>query len=163
MDDELRHLAERQAIVDVLATYCARLDEYDIDAVAAAFTEDCVTDYGNTTMSGGGAVHGREAFHARISRSQSSWRRTHHQLGQILVDVDGEQASSLAYATAWHERWDGSIDLLFLRYVDRLQKTEGRWLIAHRRMEVSAFTGFEGFNWHMVGRQMPAEKRVPQV
>ena len=37
---------DRAAIAEVMALYCERVDEYDIDAVAALFTPDCVTDYG---------------------------------------------------------------------------------------------------------------------
>ena len=37
---------DRATIADLMALYCERVDEYDIDAVAELFTPDCVTDYG---------------------------------------------------------------------------------------------------------------------
>lgn len=160
-DAALQELIDRQRITDLLATYCARLDEYAIDAVAAVFTEDCVTNYGPSGMSGGGGLRGRAAFRDRIARSQASWRRTHHHLGQTLIEFDEGGARSLAYAIAWHERWDGSIDVLRIRYMDRLVRVDSDWRIAERRMEVSGSSGLDGFDWHWVQRAQPAERRVP--
>lgn len=164
--DTPTELVERQRIADVLGSYCARLDEYDIDAVAALFTEDCVTDYGRSRMSGGGTVLRRDAFRARIARSQSSWRRTHHQLGQMLIELySHEEASALTYALtyaiAWHERWDGRIDELRIRYVDRLLRTDDGWRIHQRRMEMSGCLGLEDFDWCWVERHEPDKRSVP--
>lgn len=145
-------LADRRAVEDVLATYCVCLDEYDIDGVAATFTEDCVTDYGPGK---GGTVQGRTALRDRIARSQAAFARTHHQLGQILVTVDGDGAEALSYVTAWHERHDGSRDTLRLRYVDRLARTADGWRIARREIVVSAVEGFEGVEWRWVKRRPP--------
>ena len=60
MTDEkeaLRELMDRQRIAEVIARYCERLDEYDIDGVVTTFTEDVVTDYG---AGRGGEVSTRE-------------------------------------------------------------------------------------------------------
>jgi ketosteroid isomerase-like protein len=146
-------LVTRQEIVDVLGAYCERLDEYDIDGVAELFIEDCVTDYGPGR---GGPVRGRQHVRDRIATGQAEFRRTHHQLGQIRVDLhDDADAGALSYLTAFHERWDGSTARVHLRYVDRLHKSGGRWRIAARTVQVTAVEGFDGVPWHWVERATP--------
>lgn len=145
-------LLERQRICDLLARYCERLDEYDIDGVAACFSEDAVTDYG---AGRGGEVKGREAIAARIAKGQAVFRRTHHHLGQIRVRLDGDRAESTSYQMTWHELQSGKKDLVCLRYLDGLQKIDGQWLISHRRVEVTLVDGFEGTEWSWVARRQP--------
>lgn len=151
--DELDELVDRQAIADLLARYCQTLDEYDLDAMAETFTEDAVTDYG---AGRGGRVEGRAAIRERIAAGQATFRRTSHQLGQILVTIDGERAEGVTYVTAWHEWHDGRQDALRLRYVDVFRRLAGRhWLIAERRVEAMGVEGFEGTEWSWVNRAAP--------
>ncbi len=150
---EINELVDRQHIADVLALYCERLDEYDISAMAAVFTEDVVTDYG---AGRGGTVVGREAVRQRIGDAQAEFRRTSHQLGQSRVIITGESAEAVTYVTAWHEWPDGRQAALRLRYLDRLRRqTDGRWLIAQRRVEALGVEGFDGVTWNWVERRAP--------
>jgi ketosteroid isomerase-like protein len=147
-------LWEHERIRDLLARYCERLDEYDIDGVAACFSEDAVTDYG---AGRGGEVRGRGAIAARIRDGQAVFRRTHHQLGQIRIRLEGDSARTTSYQMTWHERESGKQDLVCLRYIDRLVQQDGEWLIAHRRVEVSLVDGFEGTEWSWVPRRRPGD------
>ena len=156
LPEPLAALVTRQQIVDVLAAYCERLDEYDIDGVAELFAEDCVTDYGPGR---GGPVRGRPQVRDRIAGGQAEFRRTHHQLGQIRVELHGDRAGALSYLTAFHERWDGSTARVHLRYVDELDRTGGVWRISSRTVRVSAVEGFDGVPWHWVERAVP--ERAP--
>ena len=150
----LTGLVERQAITDLLARYCDRLDAHDLDGVAATFAPEARTDYGPGR---GGVVVGRAAIRERIARGQSAFRRTHHQLGHSTVDVDpdGGSAAAVTAAITWHERFDGTRELLALRYLDRLSRVDGAWLIAERRVEISMVEGFEGTSWHHWPRNPP--------
>ena len=146
-------LVARQQIADVLARYCMAIDEYDIDAVAATFTDDVVTDYGPGR---GGRVTGRAAARARIASGQSRFRRTAHQLGQSLVTIHGDTAEAATYVTAWHEWDDGRREALRLRYLDVLRQVEpGTWLIDERRVEAMGVEGFAGTEWTWVPRRAP--------
>jgi ketosteroid isomerase-like protein len=145
-------LVARHEIADVLASYCELIDAYDIDAVADLFTQDCETDYGPGR---GGPVNGRPAVHARIAAGQAEFRRTHHQLGQIRTVIDGTQAESVSYVTAWHERWDGGRAEVRLRYVDTLRLENDGWRIARRRVEVAGAVGFDGVEWNWIPRRVP--------
>ena len=154
--DPVAALVARQEVLDVLAAYCERLDEYDIDGVAELFTEDCVTDYGPGR---GGPVRGRSQVRDRIATGQAEFRHTHHQLGQIRVELHGDRASALSYLTAFHERWDGSTARVHLRYVDELERAGGVWRIGGRAVRVTGVEGFEGVPWHWVERAHP--ERAP--
>ena len=152
-DSELSSLLLERRIMQTLARYCTCLDVYDIEGVMACFTPDATADYGPGR---GGLVQGREAIAARIARGQADFRRTHHQLGQVAIVLRRHTASATSYVTAWHERSDGTQEVLCLRYVDRLRQVEEAWLISHRQVHVSFVDGFPGTRWRWVRRRRPA-------
>jgi SnoaL-like domain len=149
MTHEPTELLEREHIRQVLATYCLRLDEGDIAGVIACFTEDAIADYGPGR---GGLVVGAGAIGERIARGQSTFRRTHHQLGQIHIECAVPEARALSYVTAWHERYSGEREVVCLRYIDLLKKAGSQWAIATRRVETSFVDGFPGTDWNWVAR-----------
>ncbi len=149
MADRLTVLTECESIRDVLSLYCERLDEADFDGVGECFSEEATADYGPGR---GGLVKGRSAIAERIAHGQAAFRRTHHQLGQIRTTLRGDEADTLSYATCWHERYSGEREIVCLRYIDVLRRAD-RWLIVHRRTEVSWVEGFPGTAWTWVTRK----------
>lgn len=150
--EAIEALRNHERIRQLLASYCSCLDEYDIAGVAACFSNNAVADYG---AGRGGAVNGRDNIAARIASGQKVFRRTHHQIGQILIDLRGSKANTTSYQITWHELRDGTQELVCLRYLDQLEMTDGNWLISHRRVEASLVNGFEGTEWNWVKRQEP--------
>ncbi|MGD9991424.1 nuclear transport factor 2 family protein [Pseudonocardia sp.] len=149
-------IEDRVAIGDLMALYCERVDEYDIDAVAALFTPDCVTDYGPGR---GGLVSGREAVRDRIAGGQAQFRRTHHQLGQSRVTfdpADPDRATAVTYVTASHEEWEGRQWRAHLRYVDVLAHTREGWQLAERRVHAGVIENRPEIDWVWVPREVPA-------
>lgn len=151
-DRRIQTLVDRAEIAELVARYCDRLDGYDIDGVARTFTEDARTDYGPGR---GGPVIGRAAIHTRIARGQAAFRRTHHQVGHHTIEVDGDSASGVVAALTWHERHDGTTELLALRYLDEYRRVDDQWLIAARRVEISIVEGFAGTEWNWWPRAAP--------
>jgi ketosteroid isomerase-like protein len=149
----LRSLADRQEIADLLARYCARIDEYDIDGLIEVFTADCLTDYGPGR---GGPTHGREALRKRLLASQGRFRRTHHQLGQIVIELDGDNADSVAYATASHELWDGTRQVSRLQYRDHLVRLTEGWRIAERSPLSMLIDGKDDLQRNWLARRLPS-------
>jgi ketosteroid isomerase-like protein len=149
----IAELQDRVAIADVLAAFCERIDEYDIAGLAEVFTEDCFTDYGPGR---GGPVSGLAEVQARIARGQAGFRRTHHQLGQSRVTVDGDEADAVTYVTATHEHRDGARSRVHLRYLDRLRRTDAGWRIAERRAHAAVVEGMPDTAWVWVPRAEPA-------
>ncbi len=150
---QITRLVARNEIAEVLAKFCERVDEYDIDAVAELFTEQCVVDYGPGR---GGRVVGRDAVGARIANGQSEFRRTHHQLGEQTMEFSSDTACQVStYVTAWHETWDGDHPVVRLRYLDQLVRTDNGWQINERRAVAQGIEGFAGLEWVWVERQLP--------
>jgi ketosteroid isomerase-like protein len=146
---------DRAAIAEVMTLYCERVDEYDIDAVAALFTPGCVTDYGPGR---GGVVTGREAVRDRIAAGQAQFRRTHHQLGQSRVTFDAadpDRATAVTYVTASHEEWEGRQWRAHLRYLDVLARTPAGWLLAERRVHAAVIENRPEITWEWVPRLAP--------
>jgi ketosteroid isomerase-like protein len=147
----LQTLVDKQAICDVLAEFCERMDSYDIDGVARLFTEDCVTDYG---PGAGGPLSGVERFRIRLFKVQGQFAQTHHQLGQVRVDVAGDAASSVTYVTSSHRDRNGNRYDSRQQYHDQWIRTGAGWRIQSRRTFTSLVDGTalhigapEGRNW----------------
>lgn len=146
----LQELHDKQAIRDHLARYCEMVDEYKLDKLTDLFTADCLCDYGPGK---GGPMTGAEAQRDRIQRSLKRYRRTHHQLGQIRIELDGDRASSIAYTIADHEDHEGRLLSVRLQYRDRWVRTPTGWRISHRQMLASLITGADGAEFARLPRK----------
>jgi hypothetical protein len=100
-----------------------------------------------------------------VAYIKQSMQLTHHQIGNIIIDLRGDQAFTETYCTAYHKslptpesnrfmlgedataRLDnehGSNDLLIgLRYLDRFDRIDGKWRIGARRLV---------YDWSMMGQ-----------
>ncbi len=132
LDTAVNELYEKQAITEILYSYCALLDKMDLDALASLFTEDCTVDYGPETHLRSSGAAGLRRDLTRMWR----WARTSHHLSNVLVTLDPgrDSANALSYVLAWHERPDGSTATMMGQYEDRLVRCpDGRWRISFRR------------------------------
>lgn len=150
-DDELRTIVDRQAIVDLIHTYCRGVDSVDETALNTCFTEDCVVDYGPGM---GGPRRGRNQIVAGLVAGLPSFAATHHQVSNIEIRFDGvDTARGITYVTAWHRFDDGRPDAtLWGQYHDRFDRTDEGWRIGER---VLFATGQENFDipWRMIPRR----------
>lgn len=128
---ELSEIVDRLAIQDLLATYCERIDAYDVEGATEGFLETCTIDFGPV-------FEGRAALRDHIARSQARFVHVHHQLGQVLVRLDGDEASSIAYATATHHHAGGGFHQSFIQYHDRWLRTSEGWRISRRQAYAGA-------------------------
>jgi len=150
-----RTLADRAAIADLLHAYCRALDEMDLGAIPALFTEDCVVSYGPRLES-----RGATQLAADLSRLWR-WRRTSHHLSNIVVRVDGDRAEAESYVLAWHEAPDGRTATLFGQYRDRLLRTAEGWRIAARRQVMNGSDAGFTVAIHPLPRRPPPEGWTP--
>ena len=130
---DLRRLLDREAIRDLLAHYCFCLDAGQPARLAdEVFTEDGVDDHGL------GEWRGRNSIRAGFVEVMSRFEGTAHVLGNVRIDIDGDEARSSAYVSAWHWLAGGSRDrpadfLVVGVYLDRLRHEPTGWRIAYRR------------------------------
>lgn len=150
----LQHLLDQQAIRDIEARYCEAIDEYDLDEVLALFTEDCITDYGPGR---GGAEVGTAAMRRRWENQPagSGSKSTHHQLGQVRIELAGDEAACVSYCTANHERRNGERITFRFQYRDRLRRTPAGWRISHRKLLFTVVDGNLGPERTWLGRKDP--------
>lgn len=131
-------LAARQEISDVIHRYCHAIDRRRWWLMETVFHEDATYKF---TAIEGGWRH----FVAEARRLVDPLAVTHHQVSNILVALDGDVAHTETYLTAYHlVPADYPTDLAFPgtgqayevvtggRYVDRFERRNGVWKIAHR-------------------------------
>lgn len=149
--DDLRVLVDRQAIVDLVHTYCRGVDSIDEAALGTCFSDDCVVDYGPGM---GGPRIGRDVIVAGLLAGLPNFAATHHQVSNIEIRFDGvDSARGITYVTAWHRYHDDRPDaILWGQYHDRFVRSSDGWRIGER---VLFATGQENFDipWRMIPRR----------
>lgn len=122
-------LADRLAITDILALHSRGLDRLDSDLLKHCYWPEAEVDYG--------AYKGPAAVFADlvVDALRQQYELTRHGLGNQLVDVDGDRARAETCVSAGHLLLGATEELHFFgRYLDRLEKREGRWKLAHRQV-----------------------------
>lgn len=127
---QLSALADRLAIEEVLARYCRGIDRCDSDELTRVFSEGALIDYGDGPKA-------RDETIAGLMVGLSAMRLTHHNIGNVICEIDGASARAETYCVALHivpgGDQDGDIEMVVGgRYLDTLVKEEGAWRIAER-------------------------------
>lgn len=131
LEAEVRDLAARRDINDCVQRYMRGLDRLDFDMVLSAFHADARVDCG--------IMQGDPRAFADFARSfLEVMDATHHLLGQVRIELEGERALGECYFQAWHRvlAEDGAVRDLFIsgRYVDEYACRDGQWRIASRTL-----------------------------
>jgi hypothetical protein len=130
VDARIQALLDKQEIHEVLAHYCRGLDRGDKALLRATFHPDGTHDHGGTIQSADQLVDGLDNP-ARLKVLKS----VAHTFGNALVELDGDAAAVESYFLACHRfehegaAWDWMVGG---RYVDRFERRDGVWRIAHR-------------------------------
>lgn len=131
LEAEIRDLAARRDINDAVQRYMRGLDRLDPELQRSAFHADAVIDCG--LMKGG--VDEFVAFSQDLLAGMDA---THHMLGQVRIEIEGDAAQGECYFQAWHRAAgeDGGVRDLFIagRYIDEYARRDGRWRIAARTL-----------------------------
>jgi hypothetical protein len=120
-------LVDRENIRQVFSRYSRGVDRQDEDLVRSTY------------WPGGWDNHG--AFEGTIDEFIANFKlmwptvRMQHMLGQIHIEIHGNEANTESYFLAYHRlgTGDDTVDMLLGgRYVDRLEKRDDEWRILHR-------------------------------
>ena len=127
----IRRLADKDAIRDVLYTYCRALDRMDRTLASTVWHPGATAHYDGIYEGTG------EGFLDWVWKSHAAMERHSHQITNTLIRVDGDRAVSEAYVTVvlWTLPYaDGRQRELVGRgrYIDRFERRDGVWAIAHR-------------------------------
>lgn len=128
-EERLQALADREAIRDCLYRYCRGIDRCDEEALRSAYWPDGTDRHGAYQGSAAGFVD------AALQQLRTAGRMV-HLVGNILIELHGDQAAVESYFVAFQEEKaaDGgaSETLLCGRYVDRFEKRGDEWRVAAR-------------------------------
>jgi 3-phenylpropionate/cinnamic acid dioxygenase small subunit len=125
----LEDLIAERAIQRQLIKLARAMDNRDWDSAAAVMADDIQADFGT------GPVQGRDQVIAFIRSCLDPCGTTQHLLGNILVDVTGETATSEAYVSDMHLSRQPDSDLSFFtlgNYSDKWQRAGDGWLLVER-------------------------------
>jgi hypothetical protein len=125
--------AERD-IRSVIDCYGRAIDRNDAALLESLFHPDAVVHYGPDVFEGI-AVD----FIPAVLAVQAAMIRTQHLLGQSRIEIGGDQAWAETYSHAVHliARDAGEVEFVSgARYLDRLERRDGRWRIAMRQVVV---------------------------
>lgn len=130
MERSVAALLDKQAIRDVLATYCRAVDRIDAKLARSVWHKDGTAEYAGV-FSGTGEQFVDFCLDAHLTFAAHS-----HQVTNVLIELDGDAAMSEAYVTA-RLRSNGdretAADLVVCgRYLDSWSRRDGRWAIDHR-------------------------------
>jgi len=150
-DVHLQQLLDKQACAEVMMTYCRAIDHLDATLLRSVFHPDSYHRHGfegpSTDASRPSSPGKPGDFVAFAMEVLSTHTHTHHQLGNIFIELedDGVTAYTEAYFTAFHRMrakgdpkaaanaYDTQMDFwVGGRYMDRMEKRAGVWKIAYR-------------------------------
>lgn len=135
----LQALLDEREIIRGLSRFARILDNKQWDRLSDVFAQDISFDYG-----AGGDQHGMAALTANMRRFLDRCGGTQHLIGSILVDVDGDRATSRSYVQARHQRVNDPAGPIFDsngEYVDQWERRAEGWRIVRRDAIWAAHTG----------------------
>lgn len=130
MDPRIQEMLDHHDIKRTLAEYCHGCDRCDEAHMASVYLKDSWDDHGHIKAPGPEFARVMTADVLRRTNSLA------HLLGQSLIEVKGDEAGAETYFIAvFRSTMESGAELcnqLGGRYVDKLRREKGRWLIKHR-------------------------------
>lgn len=139
LEDRLERLEHREAITELRAEYCYRIDSRDWDGYAALFTEDASLDFGPI-----GTYDGREAvrhFAEHVVGEEHPFLA--HMVHNPLIEIDGERATGQWYFEVPCTFKDGSAGWIQGVYDDEYRRVDGEWLFVEVVADFNYFAAYE--------------------
>lgn len=127
-DPEIQQLLDKQAIRDAIMRYCRGVDRCDPELISSAYYPDAIDEHGHRTFTGDAVGQG-------IADWVRPFLRCMHHVTNQTIQIDGDAAGCESYYAVWQlEEHEGEERVLQAlgRYVDRFERRDGEWKIAHR-------------------------------
>lgn len=139
--DEIRRIADRLAIQDLLYRYSTAIDTKDFALLGQVFTEDGVGDY---TSSGGirGTVPEIQEW---LGQALGIFTVVQHLITNVTTEISGDQATTRCYLfnPLGYPGEGGKVEMLYCGgyYRDRMVRTPAGWRIQERVIEMLYLDG----------------------
>ncbi len=123
---DVRYLKDRADILDCMNRYTRGADRLDMELMLSAYHEDATDDRGAFT--GGPRERAKWLF-----KFLSSLDHATHHITNFTIDIDGDIAHCESYViTTLIPKDSKEATLGTARYIDRMERRNGEWRIAHR-------------------------------
>jgi hypothetical protein len=139
LEQKLQHLMDRQEVLDCVARHARGCDRFDIEVTASAFLPGGVDEHGKAINPGdqygvwANEMHGKGCL------------QNMHNITTHLCEIDGDAAHAESYVIGLFRNPDGQTGrILAGRYIDRLERRDGRWGIVVRRSTVEVALEADG-------------------
>ena len=124
-------LVEKDAIREVMAEYCFRLDNDRFADMAALFTEDGTWD----TAFGKGTGRAEVEALVRRLRGTAPRPRAIHHVTNVVIKVDGATATGFSNWVTVQNSPQGPKIGSAGSYTDEMVKQDGKWLFRYRKID----------------------------
>jgi hypothetical protein len=130
MSDTLQSLIDKQALAELVLTYCRAVDRRDFALLRSLYHDDAVDDHG--AMFCGSA----DEYLAWLPPVLGQFESTVHALRNMLFVVDGANAQGELYAVAYHRTRARPAREIVIggRYFDRYERRRGTWRFSRRSL-----------------------------
>lgn len=133
----VRDQKDRFEIEQCLLRYTRGIDRFDMDLMRSAYHADAYDEHGVAEGDPAQFCAWAQGFHGNAQHSH------HHIITNSTIELDGGSAHGETYYLFVGDNREGEPTLSYGRYVDRFEKRDGRWAIAHR-VCVIEYSGFFG-------------------
>lgn len=135
--DDIKRLLDTQAIQDALVRYCRGVDRADPELIDSAYHSDAVDEHGARRFEG-------DEIGAGIIEMTRQMRVTLHCITNTSIVFHAcDKAGCECYFSTWQTmEFEGCERILagLGRYLDRFERRNGQWRIAHRLVVVDLAT-----------------------
>ena len=139
-DEQIREMLDKQALNDLLVRYCRGIDRLDKELVLSCFHDDAYDDHGSFKGSP------KEFLDQLWERSATkAVAFIEHKLSNVSLEVEGDTAYGESYLEM-HQLSEGELVEGYGRFVDRFERRDGEWRIAHRRVILEWATPGRGYD-----------------
>lgn len=132
-EEKLDRLLDERDLQKLAHDFCVGVDRCNVGLVDSVFHEDALDEHGiNRTKTA------RELIDALPTNVAPMAELQHHITTQSF-EIDGDRAEGVNYAIAYHrmatdESEDSVLLVMGVRYLDKYERRDGVWKIAHRRL-----------------------------
>jgi ketosteroid isomerase-like protein len=129
----LQILLDKQELLELVTRYCRAVDRCDMELLLSCFHDDAIDEHG--TFSG----RPIDTFPAILERLVNE-PPTQHVISNSLFQVEGDVAFGEIYTGVRTSNAQGRYQPGgFGRQIDRYERREGQWRIAHRKVVIEWF------------------------
>jgi len=123
-------LIDKQALYELVLTYCRACDRRDFALVRSLYHDDAIDDHGSMFRGP------PDDFVAWLPQVMAQFAATVHSITNALFVVKGSRAQGELYSTAYHRTHPPNDREIFIggRYLDRYERRGGGWKFLHRSL-----------------------------